>query len=217
MLKGKILECSNLLIEVDNLNKSALDNSSIIKVNGTFFDSYIKYVLPALESYKLANQYTNDLFSEENLNRLRELCIFTKNAFDTQFVSDPEAYRSSSRALSEELNEKWKKLAESDNEELVGQLKSIRLVFADKLKINNLIHTITDFCNWPLTENSCEKFNAAKDSALQLVSEMHFDFEIEEFLKKIQTETATLFDLSEKVIKWIKDENLEASIALSIR
>ena len=50
-----------------------------------------------------------------------------------------------------------------------------------------------------------------------MLVDVHFDAEIEKFLKKVSDKEATLLDLNDTILQWIKEEKLEKSIALSIK
>ena len=46
---------------------------------------------------------------------------------------------------------------------------------------------------------------------------MEFDDEISEFLKKVKNKEATLLDLSDPIMAWIRKEGLSGNIILSIK
>ena len=46
---------------------------------------------------------------------------------------------------------------------------------------------------------------------------MEFDSEIADFLRKVKDRNASLLDLTDSIIDWIRKENLSSNIMLSIK
>ena len=57
----------------------------------------------------------------------------------------------------------------------------------------------------------------ANDKAREILSKMEFDDDVANFLKKVKDKEASLLDLSDTIIAWIRKENLLGNIILSIK
>ena len=68
-----------------------------------------------------------------------------------------------------------------------------------------------------LTNERYQTYLVGKQEAEKMLVDVHFDAEIEKFLKKVSDKEATLLDLNDTILQWIKEEKLEKSIALSIK
>lgn len=82
-------------------------------------------------------------------------------------------------------------------------------------KVDQCLKKIQVAANWNLGEANYETLIAGIDSAELLIKGLGLEDEIILFLKKTNSNKATLEDLNEKVLKWIKEENLEKKIRIS--
>ena len=82
-------------------------------------------------------------------------------------------------------------------------------------KVDQCLQKIQVAANWNLGETNYKTLIAGLDSAELLITGLGLDDEIILFLKKTNSNKATLEDLNEKVLKWIKEENLEKKTRIS--
>ena len=76
---------------------------------------------------------------------------------------------------------------------------------------------MNNFSNWPVDETVSIQYKAAKTKANAILSKMQFDDEIAVFLKKAKDKEASLLDLTDTIIEWIRREGLSGNIMLSIK
>lgn len=76
---------------------------------------------------------------------------------------------------------------------------------------------MNNFSNWPVDEAVSFQYETAKEKANELLSKMEFDVEIVNFLKKVKDKEASLLDLTDSIIDWIRREKLSGNILLSIK
>ena len=68
---------------------------------------------------------------------------------------------------------------------------------------------------WTTDVSTLTKMKDAMESASTLIQSLNMDQEIVSFLTKMTSGSATIVDLNEKVLRWIKSEGLERKIKLS--
>lgn len=68
---------------------------------------------------------------------------------------------------------------------------------------------------WTTDVSTLTKMKDAMESAATLIQSLNMDQEIVSFLTKMTSGSATIVDLNEKVLGWIKSEGLERKIKLS--
>ena len=105
----------------------------------------------------------------------------------------------------------------ANNSELINGLNIIVLVHPTPIIVRSCITAFNKCEKWPLTQESIDSYFDAKTIAEKLLKEMKFDEEIKDFLIKVRNKTATLSDLSESIMQWIKNENISDKVTLGIR
>ena len=68
---------------------------------------------------------------------------------------------------------------------------------------------------WTTDVSALTKMKNAMENAAILIQSLNMDQEIVSFLTKMTSGSATIVDLNEKVLGWIKSESLECKIKLS--
>ena len=97
------------------------------------------------------------------------------------------------------------------------ELGILKLVSNEKQEINRILQHLNNFSYWPTDKNASEAFDEAKIKADDILSQMEFDTEIAGFLRKVKDRNASLLDLTDPIIAWIRKENLSSNIMLSIK
>lgn len=82
-------------------------------------------------------------------------------------------------------------------------------------KVTQCLQKIQTATNWELGETNYKSLITGIESAETLITGLGLDDEIIMFLTKTNSNKATLEDLNEKVLTWIKDEKLEKKIRIS--
>ena len=67
-----------------------------------------------------------------------------------------------------------------------------------------------------MTQKSIDSYMEARHKAEELLKEMRFDDEIEDFLIKVRDKKATLIDITPSILEWIQAENIADKVSLSI-
>ena len=95
----------------------------------------------------------------------------------------------------------------------VNTLRVIRGIACEK--VETCISDIKAAENWSIDIVVLTKLKTAMTSADALIKSLDMDQEIVGFLTKMTSGRATLLDLNDKVLSWIKRESLEGKIKLS--
>ena len=76
---------------------------------------------------------------------------------------------------------------------------------------------MNNFSKWPVDESIIKQYEIANRKANEILSRIGFDDEIANFLKKVKDKEASLLDLTDSIIAWIRKEKLSGNIMLSIK
>lgn len=217
MLQEKLNECRVLITEVAQNQQQNLENQNLAKRNNTFFDSYEKYLVPVIKGYYETKKMDDILFSDSLLSNIHWCVEYSKKTFDSRVVVNPKKFQDTAKQVSDKISEEW---SQQINQKLAGvkdELNILKLVSNNKFEIQKILVVFNDFSNWPVNQGKIEQYEKALCQANDILDTMQFDEEIEEFLRKVKDKNATLLDLSDSIISWIRREHLENNIMLSIK
>ena len=82
-------------------------------------------------------------------------------------------------------------------------------------QIRNIINEIEKAKTYPLDKNILIKFSSELKNAENIINDLDLDDDVVYFLRKVNSGQANLLDLNEKIIDWLKKENLQGKIKLS--
>jgi len=217
MLQGKLNECRVLMGEVSLNKQKDNEHQSIVKRNNTFFDTYDNYLLPIIKGYLVCKKYDHTVFTEKAEADLRKLLDYSKTTFEQKAVINPAKYQESAKKLNERLQSEWKSQTDEYLSGIKEDLGILKLVSNEKQEIQKILVCMNNFSAWPTDENVVKQYEIANDKAREILSKMEFDDDVANFLKKVKDKEASLLDLSDTIIAWIRKENLLGNIILSIK
>lgn len=216
-LQNKISSCRNIMSEVQNNKSKAIAGSERAKANNTFFDAYNSFLLPTLTAYTIVKKNTDYTFPQEAVNKLKDCLDYVTKTLDSKQVLNVLTFRANSVYARDKLSEAWIAHINEITKDILDDLSVFKLVSNNKLEIVRLSTAIKGISVWPVTKKQFDDFTLALADAKNLLKTMKFDREIETFLRKVRDKQATLQDLSDPIIKWIRDNNFEGNIQLSIK
>ena len=217
MLQEKLNECRVLMAEVSQNRRKDNEHQNVVKRNNTFFDAYANYFVPIIKGYAICKKYEHISFSEKTTEEIARWVEFSRKTFEQKTVINPAKYQESVKNLSERIQNEWKNQTDDYLADIKEELGILKLVSNDKLEIQKILVCLNNFSNWPSSEESADQYESAIKKANDILAQMEFDDEIAEFLKKVKNKEASLLDLSDSIIAWIRKENLSGNIMLSIK
>lgn len=205
------------MAEVTQNKQKDNEHQTVVRRNNTFFDAYTNIFIPIIKGYAICEQYEYVEFSDKTINDMQKLISYSKNTFENKVVTAPDKYRDMAKKLQEQIKSEWKEKTEEHLSEIKEELGIIKLVINEKQEIQRILTCMNNFSNWPTEESIYEQFENANKRAEEILSKMEFDYDIANFLKKVKDRNASLMDLTDPIIAWIRKENLSANIMLSIK
>lgn len=218
MLQTKINDCIQI-IDVVQANKERKEgNETIAKRNNKFFDAFSKFLVPIATSLNAIKSLTEFRFPEELCISFKKYLKITEMALTAKSISNPEKYYSDLSKLYYDFSAFWKESIKMQNESLINELAILRMVQADSKDIQQIYICINNIQNnWPVTDDIVNFYIDARERAKALLLGIKFDDDIKEFLQKVKNKQASLLDLNEKILNWIKEEQFESKFLLTVR
>lgn len=113
------------------------------------------------------------------------------------------------------IKKEWTKKYKSITDATISTLKVISDIDADK--VSECLEGIERGENWTTDINEFQAMNSSLQNANILISSLGLDAEIITFLQKMNSGKASVVDLDEKVMGWLKKEELDKKVKLSFR
>ena len=167
------------------------------------------------------------LYSSMNINSDDEILTSTVNILTTleesieNDVAEKEKVDSadkSYKSLQTELKKTWPKQFEQLTTFTLGTLNVIQGINPEK--VSACISRIQAAKIWENSISQLQDMNIAINEAEQLIDSLGLDDEIKSFLSKIRNGEATLDDIfstDNKIINWIRKENLQSKMYVSLK
>lgn len=217
MLQERLNECRLLMTEVSQNKQKDNEQQNVVRKNNTFFDTYNNFFVPIIKGYAQCKKYDHICFSEKTIEDLHKYIEYSKKTFDQKIVMNPTNYQEGVKKLSAKIQAEWKSQTDDFLADIKEELSILKLVSNEKQEIQKILICLNNFSNWPDNENITIQYDIASQKAKDILSRMEFDDEIAQFLKKVKNKEATLLDLSDSIIAWIRKENLSENIILGIK
>lgn len=103
----------------------------------------------------------------------------------------------------------WKEAADSKSEAVVSSLTSLRNLLVDKKTADEILREINSAkVQMPTSARAIQTFLDNIEKGKQLVDGLHLDEETEKFINKVKLQRATVSDLTQHILAWLKENNL---------
>lgn len=217
MLQEKLNKCRVLMTEVTQNKQKDNEHQNVVRRNNTFFDTYNNYFVPIIKGYAICKKYKHANFSDKTIDELNKYIDYSKKTFEQKIVINPAKYQDGVKKLCERIQTEWKNQTDEYLTDIKEELGILKLVSNEKQEIQKILVCMNNFSNWPVDEKIINQYEIANKKAIEILSRMEFDDDIADFLKKVKDKEASLLDLSDSIIAWIRKENLSGNIMLSIK
>ena len=182
-------------------------------------DTRFKTLTEDIHKLTLALQYTkaNMSFqlSDSTLNGFDNLLTDAKETVRSGFA-EKDAVNTAEKALKDInaiVKKEWSKQYDSLTSAAIGTLKVV--IDIDKDRVTACLDGIGKGATWTTNVEEYAAMNKSLNDAVTLIAELGLDDQIIDFLQKMSGGKATVADLDEKVLNWLRSESLEKRVKLS--
>lgn len=217
MLLNKLKETNKLILarQDANLIKIELDKyNKIVDKLKNIKKSIINYSISLIT----LNKINGNEFKYDNLNRIiNEINNYEKDV-ENGYLDSDRIYKIDKLAkdLEEYLKSNWRDYYLRSTGPLRNTVNSLTNISNDLIKINIVTNALNpNKLYWPVDDKVEEIINSNIIEGNNIINTLGVNKEIEDFLRKISENKATIFDLKPEILEWIKSKNLEDKIALT--
>ncbi len=214
MIFEELLTTTHSLIDLKR--KTDLKNNKAIQDNT---DARYRVLLSQTGSFVSTIEY---LYSDINVERNTDIITATSELLDSleeviesglanqdKVVKAENAYKT----LQTNMKKEWSKQYTGLTGTTLSTLEAIKGIDSDG--VSACIQKIGSAENWEVGVDKLHAMMKGLENADQLIQKLGLDEEIITFLKNTNSGRATLKDLSEKVLTWLKEEKLENKLSIS--
>lgn len=216
-LAQKIESCRILMSEVDSNKSKATADLKKSAENTKFFNLYDETISVTLFSYVFVKKILNYNFSPEIQKEFNSCVDEVSRILDSKQVLNIGAFNKRIHDIGSRITSEWTSYSDNATKDYIERLGMCRMFFSNKMEVDRISNAIKAIRKWPLNKKTIEEYIEAKGKAEEIFSKINFDKEVEAFLKKIYEKSATMLDLSDHIINWIKENKFEGNLMLSIK
>jgi len=153
--------------------------------------------------------------NKEIIFSMIELLKLLESAIESGFASQDNVStaETSYKNIHSEMKKDWQKQYSNLTSSTVSTLDAIKGIAAES--VSNCLQKIQTAENWDTDVKKYQKMSTGLNEADQLIASLGLDNEIISFLQNTNAGRATLKDLNDKVLVWIREERLESKIRIS--
>lgn len=161
--------------------------------------------------------------SDEILKDIEDTIETLEACVSDGWIDDEELSKSyySLRNIDKSLNTEWSSFYEKKKRAETGKLDFILQLTDDKpkfTKIKNKLNTVDKWGSLQIADTKgstrLDDFSYGMNETDKAMSSLNLNDEIRQFLSKVTNGKATIIDLDDQIIKWIKEQKLEKTFRI---
>ena len=182
-------------------------------------DNRFRVLTNQIHSLMLALQYTKEnmqfQLSENVLNDLENLLTEHKNVIREGFAEKEaiEKAESDYKSIQQSVKKEWSKQYLVLTGATISTLQVISGI--DSEHVSKCLEGITRGSTWTMSIGDYKTMAKSLQDAKALIDKLGLDQQIIGFLQKMNSGKATVMDLDDNVLRWLKEESLERRVKLS--
>ena len=172
----------------------------------------INYLMEALQYTKVNMRFQ---LSESVLNDLENLLTEHKNVIREGFAEKEAINQSEAnyKSVQQSIKKEWSKHYSALTSATISTLQVISGI--DSEHVSKCMEGIAKGSTWTTSMGDYKTMEKSLLDAKALINELGLDQQIIAFLQKMNSGKATVTDLDDKVLQWLKTESLERRVKLS--
>lgn len=158
---------------------------------------------------------TSFMCSSELIDKTKYLIICSQKLIndDTVTRSNIADLRKRLKELEDQLSEEWETYYLRETKSVEDTLELSKSIAG--VNVSSLLNNIKQGRDWKSGPDAIDTMVYNLESAKEIINNLDLQDNVVNFLKKMANRTATVEDLDEGMISWIKKENLSGRIKLS--
>jgi len=226
MLGDDIRKSIKQLKRLDKL-ESTVYNAELKLKNDKDFSKIVNDFLLSMSKLSFATNELEFIITDEMLQYLEEVPGCLENVISEGVVNEEElvvAKKNVTKKIIPGLAKEWKAFHEKRTIGVHGKLSTIGNLISDKEKISSISTNVKNGSKWSdllVKDNGTNTRLQLLKNGLSEVEKMEESLdlsdEVKEFVISVTQGKAKVTDISDTIIEWIKNENLEGRFVIKFR
>lgn len=120
--------------------------------------------------------------------------------------------------LQREAKAQWPGIAKEQHQDSKKALEVFHRIHQETIRIESMLKEFTDIeKKWPLSEHDLNRYQNVLQEAKQFIASLGASPQIQHFLEKMAASTATLDDLNDEVLQWIRAQQLTSNVFMTFK
>ncbi|MCS0674470.1 hypothetical protein [Cytobacillus firmus] len=218
MLLNRISQVRETVVEYNQLNKK---NQQARRVGSfsKFSRDELKKCKDILGSYQALHEVDEELFPKSNMSIvLIQLEALSKGGLEKYNRDDIIAFSRPFKTLDDDLKLRWMNYVRNKNQDTIKLLQQMQNIVSNKQEIKQLVDELKKFENkWPITSNVVNRYHEHHVNAKKIISDMQASNGVQDFIGKVAANNATLDDLTDEVILWLREQQLTNKLVIKFK
>lgn len=219
MLLGKLKETEEIILEARELKNIDNNLKDCNQIN-TILTKNKMIILNFSNSQNTLLNENPDYFESPDLEKIKDTLKELVEKINRGLFSDTNSLNfifETIKAKDSGLRLKWKNYLVEDKKvyENIKTLECLRNLYIDKMELNKIIFSLSSYENkWPISPDILESLEEDLNQSKKKIKDLKLNQDIENFLRMVMNGTATISDLTEDILNWIKNNEFEELIKL---
>ena len=172
-----------------------------------------------LGSFHALHQMDEQAFPKRSMSYERkQLEALIQHGLEKYDKDDIYKFSRSFRKLEEDLKMSWTHYVRNKNQDIIGLLERLQNIVSNPQEIKQLIVELKKFENkWPVNSISLNRYHEHLSSAKKVITDMNASKGVQEFIEKVASNRATLDDLTDEVISWLRKQQLTNKLIIKFK
>ena len=214
--REKMNECTSKMSDISLLRGQTIEVDKEAKNRNEFFKLFDSFCI-IVNSIRILNKFNDYHIPQDYLNLLKEVWNLISDNYINEKAQKISSIKNMISKLDSSLESNWKAYITARDSEILDMLDIFSQVCNNKREISEITSSIRNMNSWPIDEAVYQKYENRRLLGEKKINEIHFDAEIEDFLRKVKNQKASLLDLKPEILNWIKENNFDKNIMLSIK
>lgn len=218
MLLNKITETRKIFEDYNEMYSKQQKFRKISSFSQTMKTEFAK-IKSILASFHALLQMDPEAFPKKKLSyEMKKLEEFKTKGLQSYSKDEVFDFSRLFRSLDDDLKIRWANYVLNKNKDIIGLLKNLQNIVTNPEEMKQLISNLQTFeKKWPVTSISLNHYQEHFESANKVIAEMDVSEGVQEFITKVATNQATLDDLTDEVISWIRTKRLTNKIVIKFK
>ncbi|MGF6950199.1 hypothetical protein QF028_002704 [Neobacillus sp. B4I6] len=218
MLLNKIADTRKTFEEYNQLD-SRLQQVKKVHSFSQFTKKELNTIKSILGSYHALHEMDPPSFPKRDMSyEFKRLNAVIQNGLEKYNKDEISGFTFVFKKLDQDLKTRWTFYVRTINQDIIGLLERMQHIAGNPQDIKQLISDLNKFeTKWPVNTLTLSNYNNHLEKARKVMSDMNASKGVQDFIGKVASNNATIDDLSDEVIQWLREQQLTNKLVIKFK